>query len=303
MRTYASELLQWLARMQQIGQFSVALRFALAGVLSGVAGCSAIALTAVNVPAAFGDYTVERNLAYGTGPAQELDVYRPKTESSLRPVILFLYGGRWSSGSRKQYRFVAEALTKHGYVVVIPEYRLYPETLFPGFIEDAAAALAWTHQHAGDYGGDAGKLFVMGHSAGAHIAAMLNYDERFLRAAGGEPKWIRGFIGLSGPYDFLPITDPVLKIVFGPEDRYPQSQPIHFVDGTEAPALLLHGRDDQVVWPRNSEHLASKIREKGGRVTEKYFDGMSHTDILAAMSVYFRGRRTVLQEIDRFVEG
>jgi len=288
--------------MQQVSQLSVALRLVLTGALASVAGCTAIALTAVNVPAAFGDYIAERNIAYGTGASQELDVYRPSKQSSLRPVILFLYGGRWSSGSRQQYRFVAEALTKHGYVVVIPEYRLYPQTLFPGFIEDAAHALAWTHQHAGDYGGDPGKLFVMGHSAGAHIAAMLNYDEKYLRAAGGEPAWIRGFIGLAGPYDFLPITDPVLQKIFGPEERYAQSQPINFVDGKEAPALLLHGRDDQVVWMRNSQHLAAKIREQGGQVTEKYFDGMSHTDLLAAMSVYYRNRRTVLQEIDQFIE-
>jgi acetyl esterase/lipase len=263
----------------------------------GFTGCTGIALTAANVPAAFGGYTVTHDLPYAAGASHELDIYQPKVRVGSRPIILFLYGGRWSSGSRGQYRFVADALTKHGYVVVIPQYRLYPETLFPGFIEDAAQALAWTHAHAREYGGDPERLFVMGHSAGAHIAAMLNYDEHFLRAAGGEPSWVHGFIGLAGPYDFLPLTDPVLQTMFGPEDRYASSQPINFVDGNEAPALLLHGRDDQIVWVRNSEHLAAKVRQKGGKVTEKYFDG-----ILAAMSVYFRGRRTVLEEIDEFIE-
>lgn len=270
--------------------------------LFAFSGCSSIVLTAVNVPAAvFGDYNVTRDIPYGAGAFRLLDVYRPKTEAAPRPIILFLYGGRWSSGSRSQYRFVAEALTKHGYVVVIPEYRLYPQTLFPGFIEDAAQSLAWAHEHARDYGGDPARLFVMGHSAGAHIASMLNYDERYLRAVGGEPWWIHGFIGLAGPYDFLPLTDPVLETIFGPADRYPLSQPINFVDGKEAPALLLHGRADQVVWLRNSQHLAAKVRKRGGRVTESYFEGMSHTDLLAAMSVYYRNRRTVLEEIDGFI--
>jgi dipeptidyl aminopeptidase/acylaminoacyl peptidase len=130
---------------------------------------------------------------------------------------------------------------------------------------------------------------------------MLNYDERYVHAAGGDRSWIHGFIGLAGPYDFLPLTDPVLQRIFGPEDLYALSQPINFVDGQEAPALLLHGRDDQIVWVRNSQHLAAKIHRMGGRVTEKYFDGMSHTDLLAAMSVYYRSRRTVLEEIDGFI--
>jgi acetyl esterase/lipase len=186
-------------------------------------------------------------------------------------------------------------------VVVIPEYRLYPETLFPGFVEDVAQAVRWTHEHAQEFGADPHKIYVMGHSAGAHIASMINFDEQFLHAVGGGPQWIRGFIGLAGPYDFLPITDPILQQIFGPQTRYPLSQPINFVDGSEPPALLLHGRTDQVVWPRNSEHLAAKIREKGGTVTEKYYDDMSHTDIIAALSVYYRKRRTVLDDIEAFV--
>lgn len=273
-------------------------------------GCTGLALGLANVPARFGDYEVVRDLAYGSGKARRLDVYRPAaqpttqsaTKKRKHPLVVFFYGGRWSTGNRRQYRFVAEALTTRGYVVVVPDYRHYPETRFPGFIEDAADAVAWSHQHAPEFDADPERLFVMGHSAGAHIAAMLSFDERFVRAAGGEPSWIRGFIGLAGPYDFLPITDPVLQKIFAPEDRYPLSQPINFVDGAEPPALLLHGREDRTVWPRNSVHLAARIRSQGGRVTEQYFDDMNHSDILAAFSHYYRKRRTVLEEIDRFVE-
>lgn len=268
-----------------------------------LSGCTGIALTLANAPARFGDYAVTRDIAYGAGKSRLLDVYRPRDAgATARPIIVFMYGGRWTTGSRHQYRFVADSLTARGYVVVIPEYRLYPETVFPGFVEDAAYAVRWSHEHASDFGADPLRLYVMGHSAGAHIAAMLNFDEKYLRAAGGEPSWIRGFIGLAGPYDFLPITDPVLKNVFGPDARYPQSQPINFVDGREPPALLLHGRDDRVAWPRNSAHLAARIREHGGQVKEEYYEDMDHTDILAALSVYYRQRRSVLDEIDAFVK-
>lgn len=274
------------------------------GLLTSVllSGCTSAALTLVNVPARFGDYDLKSDIAYGQGESRRLDVYQPSTGSSAaRPVVVFLYGGRWNTGSRKQYRFVAAALTGFGYVVVVPEYRLYPETVFPGFVEDAARAVAWTHEHASEFGGDPRRLFIMGHSAGAHIAAMINFDEQYLLAAGGHADWIRGFIGLSGPYDFLPITDPVMQKVFGPESRYPLSQPINFVDGHEPPALLLHGRTDQVVWLRNSQHFASRIRDRGGNVTESYYDDMSHSGILAAMSVYYRNRWPVLRDIDAFV--
>ena len=167
-------------------------------------------------------------------------------------------------------------------------------------MEDAAQAVAWTRKHAEEFGGDPGKLFVMGHSAGAHIGALLNFDERYLQTVGGDRSWLSGFIGLSGPYDFLPLQDPILQEVFAPEAQYPLSQPVNFVDGSEAPALLLHGRADAIVWPMNSEHLAARVREHGGRVDERYYDGMTHGGTLAAMSVYYRGRRTVLDEIDAF---
>jgi acetyl esterase/lipase len=214
---------------------------------------------------------------------------------------VFFHGGGWTTGDKSQYRFVAEALLSRGYVVVVPSYRLYPTARFPGFVADAAKAVAWSHRHASEYGADASQLFVMGHSAGAHIAAMVSFDERYLAAEGGEAAWVRGFIGLAGPYDFLPLTDEYLKDVFGPVDKYPDSQPINFVDGREPPALLLHGLSDGTVWPRNSQRLAAKIRAQGGKVTEHYYEGMGHGGVLGALSIYLRSRRPVLDDIAAFV--
>jgi acetyl esterase/lipase len=274
----------------------------LLGLLMSLAsGCTGLTLALANAPALFGDYEAERDIGYGGDAGRLLDVYRPAAaHAGTRPVIVFLHGGGWVNGSKKQYRFVAEALTSRGYLVVVPAYRLYPIARFPAFVEDAAQAVAWTRKHAAEFGGDPQRLFVMGHSAGAHIAALLNFDERYLLAVGGERSWLSGFIGLSGPYDFLPLRDPILQEVFAPESQYPLSQPVNFVDGTESPTLLLHGRADGIVWPINSEHLAAKVREHGGRVEERYYDGMSHGGTLAAMSVYYRSRRTVLDEIDAF---
>ena len=267
-----------------------------------VAGCTSLTLAIANIPATFGDYSVERNIQYAAGVARRLDVYTPTAAGGARPVVVFFHGGGWDSGSKAQYRFVAEALSTRGYVVVLPEYRRYPQVRFPGFVEDAAQAVAWTRTHAAEFGGDPARLFLMGHSAGAHIAAMLNFDERFLRAAGVDPHSIKGFIGLAGPYDFLPLNTRTLEAIFAPTERYADSQPINFVDGGESPSLVLHGLADSTVWPRNSQRLAAKIRERGGRVAEHYYEGVSHGGILAGLSVYYRDRRTVLEEIGKFVD-
>lgn len=271
-------------------------------------GCTTVTLAIANAPAAFGDYQVRRNISYAKGQsasskAQKLDVYVPPAATGPRPVVVFVHGGGWTSGSKGQYRFVAEALSTRGYVVVIPAYRLYPQARFPGFVEDAAQAVAWTHEHIAEFGGDPAQLFLMGHSAGAHIAAMLTYDERFLRTAGVEPSAVAGFIGLAGAYDFLPFQWAYMADVFAPPESYGNSQPINFVDGTEPRTFLLHGLADRTVAPSNSKQLAARIRARGGKVQEHYYEGMSHGGVLATLSVYFRKNRTVLQEIGEFIEG
>jgi acetyl esterase/lipase len=276
------------------------LLLALGGSLSG---CLSLSLFVANAPAMFGDYQLERDIGYGTDPAHQLDVYRPADPAATatpRPVVVFLHGGGWVSGSKNQYRFVAEALVSRGYVAVLPAYRLHPKAEFPTFVEDAAQALAWVHRNASTIGGDPERVFLMGHSAGAHIGSLLTFDEHYVAAAGGNQRWIRGFVGLAGPYDFLPLREEYVKAVFAPPS-YHDSQTINFVDGTEPPALLLHGLDDHVVWPTNSKSLALFIRGHGGKVEERYYDGMTHGGIVAGMTMYFRNRRPVLNDIDQFI--
>jgi len=270
----------------------------------GLSGCLSMSLAVANAPAVFGDYSVERNVGYGPEPAHLLDIYRPSAaepSTSSRPIVLFWHGGGWVSGSKGQYRFVAEALVSRGYVAVLPAYRLHPQGKFPGFIEDAARAVAWVHQHASEVGGDPGRIFLMGHSAGAHIASLLTFDEHYLQSAGGDAAWIRGFIGLSGPYDFLPIREDYVRAVFGPADLQ-ASQTVNFIDGGEPPALLLHGLDDHTVWSSNSKSLAMFIRGHGGRVEEHYYEGVTHGGMVANLTVYLRNRRPVLDDIGAFIQ-
>src|SRR3990170_4362381 len=234
------------------------LHAAIAGSAGLLAGCSPLRL--INGLAPSRTYRATNGLAYGSHPRYRLDVYRPAQHPGPAPVVVFFYGGNWKSGERGDYLFVGEALASRGFVAVIPDYRLHPEVRLPAFLEDGAKAVSWALSHATEHGGDAGKLFLMGHSAGAYNAAMLALDPAYLRTAGVEQRRVRGLIGLAGPYDFLPLQSEVSKAVFGFPDTPLNTQPIRFVSADSPPALLVTGDDDSVVRPQNTQRLAARPR-------------------------------------------
>ncbi len=227
-------------------------------------------------------------IAYASGPRRRLDVYQPR-DARGAPVVVFFYGGGWDSGERAMYRFFGASLAAAGIVCVIPDYRIWPAVRFPGFVEDAARAVAWARAQAGAFGGDPGNLFLMGHSAGAHIATMLALDPTYLDAVDADcERDLRGVIGLSGPYDFLPLRSQRLKEIFGPADDWPQSQPVNFVTRGAAPMLLATGEADDVVLPRNSLRLASRLRAAGNEVTTRLYPGVGHAPIVGAFASALR---------------
>jgi acetyl esterase/lipase len=277
-------------------------------VFSGLAAltataCSKLVFVAANVPAAFGSYTRHAHLAYGGDRHQRVDVYVPegRAPGGPRPLVVFWYGGRWTTGDKDDYRFVGAALAGMGYVAVLPNYRHYPAVKMTGFMDDAALAVLWARDHGAEFGADPQRLYLMGHSAGAHIAALVSLDPRYFAATGRTVPHIAGLIGLSGPYDFLPLTDADLEDMFGPPERYEQSQPIHFVSRHSPPAFLVHGLKDQSVAPKNSVNLAAALNAHGVRAELKLYATLSHADTVAALSLPARGRAPILSEIAAFV--
>jgi len=265
-----------------------------------LAGCSGQQLLNTLVPD--DGYRLTADRAYGDKPRQRLDVYVPRDVAGPAPVVVFFYGGRWSDGSKAGYQFAAQALTSKGYVVVVPDYRLYPQVRFPTFVEDGAQAVAWTFANIAEYGGDANKLFIMGHSAGAHIAAMLALDGQYLQAVGLAPKRLRGLIGLAGPYDFLPLESADLKDMFGPPERYPASQPINFVSTCQPPLLLIHGKDDHTVDPANTRNLARASRELGAQAVTHFYPDVGHVGLAASLGYPLRGQSSALADTDAFIQ-
>lgn len=201
----------------------------------------------------------EATVTYAPELGLALDIYRPQNTGSGRaPTVVFLYGGGWQRGEREQYQFVGRRLASQGVLAIVADYRTYPAATFPGFVEDGARAVAWTREHADEYGGDPGRLFVAGHSAGAQIAALLGTDARYLRDHGMAPGDLAGVIGLSGPYDF--VISGQYRPVFGPPAQWPLAQAVNHVDGDEPAFLLIHGDADRVVEARDSVQLAATLR-------------------------------------------
>jgi acetyl esterase/lipase len=249
---------------------------------SFVVACSPVRL--VNATVRTDAYTVVRDVPYGEAARQRLDVYRPNERTEPHPVVIFFYGGSWQGGEKDVYPFVADALTAKGFVTVIPDYRVYPEVKFPAFVDDGARVVRWVFDHAGEIGADPSRIYLMGHSAGAHIAALLVLDPRHLERAGVERSSIRAMVGLSGPYDFLPFHSETFRTLFGPVDGWPETQPINFVDGTAPPMLLLTGRWDATVSPGNTSRLVHRICEHGGNARAIFYRGLGHTLVIAALS-------------------
>ncbi|KAB0677986.1 alpha/beta hydrolase [Aureimonas leprariae] len=271
--------------------------------LLALAGCSGASL--LNAVTSRAGYALERNLRYAPGARGTLDLYVPADVRPDTPLVVFVYGGAWDSGSKDIYRFVGQSLAKAGIAVAVPDYRLYPEVVFPRFVEDAAKAVAAVEKagREGTEGLPAGRhpLFLMGHSAGGEIAGLLATDPRYLRAVGLSKRRLAGFIGLAGPYDFLPLKEERYKRVFPVETRE-DSQPVHFVDGTEPPMLLLAGSDDTTVNPENTRSLARHVVAKGGTAEAAILPGADHIAVLSGLATALPvGERSVRARVLDFI--
>ena len=244
--------------------------------------CSAVDVLNATVPT--DSYRRTDGLAYGPDPRQQLDVYQPAGQSTGAPMVVFFYGGSWSSGDRA-------------------DYRLSPAFRDPVFVQDSASAVRWAFDHAAEYGADDKRVFVMGHSAGAYNAAMVALDSRWLTAVGASPSRLAGWIGLAGPYDFLPIGDKQTQVAFSWPDTQPESQPIVHASSVSPPALLLAPQQDSVVDPqRSTAALARQLQTAGVRVESALYAGVSHVTLLGSMAYILRSRAPVMERVTAFVQ-
>lgn len=236
--------------------------------------------------------------------ALSLDVYRPAaspaTTSAPLPVVVFFYGGSWQRGTRAQYRFVGSRLASQGILAIVADYRTYPRSVFPGFVDDAAQAVAWAVDNVARYGGDPRRIFIAGHSAGAQIAGLLGTDPRYLARAGVPLADIAGVIGMAGPFHFEVTGE--YRAIFGPPAQWPDAQVVKFAGAASPPFLLISGDADRTVDVRESRELDGKLRAAGVSSTLVLLPGGGH---LAPVIGLYSPRRqpAVLPAIVSFVTG
>jgi acetyl esterase/lipase len=240
------------------------------------------------------------NLAYGEEEWQKLDVY-PQAERA--PVIIFIHGGSWRHGRKDQYLFVADAFYRQGYAVVLPDYVKHPDqrAKYPSFAVDGAKAVAWVKQNISDYNGDPSKVFLIGHSAGAHTSMMLATDKQFLNAEGLAPTDLKGVVGIAGPYSFIPDWE-VTQAVFGPPSNYPLMDALNYVDGDEPSTLLLHSQGDAQVGQYNQEKMQAALQSKGVDSESVLYSKPGHIDMVTHLHPWFSKEDNLMADINRFIQ-
>ena len=267
-------------------------------------------LNLVNVTSLGGAGERRTGISFGPLPRHQLDVYRPSGPVPPQgwPTVLFIYGGTWNRGERADYRFVGEALASEGLFTVIADYRLYPEVRWPDFLYDGALALRWVidQGHKGDSPDglpiDSAKIYVMGHSAGAYNAAMLALDPRWLAPHGLAPTKLAGWIGLAGPYDFLPVTEPDAKPVFFHPNYPAGTQPIELATAGAPRTFLGAARNDPLVNPtRSTVGLGAKLQALGVPTTVQVYDRVDHFTLIGSLARPLRWMAPVLKDVSRFV--
>lgn len=237
---------------------------------------------------------------FGTHPRHRLDAYAPHSFETELPILFFIYGGGWDSGHRSEYEFIGRAFARAGFVTAIADYRIVPEVHYPAFLEDCGLALTEALHVLAAFGGDAEKVFLMGHSAGAYNAAMLGLDGvRFGVPALGDR--LRGVIGLSGPYDFYPFDVPQAIAAFSQAENPEASQPVNLAHGHAPDFFLGHGTGDTTCGLYNTENLASRLRGAGVSVVERHYRGVGHVLPLISLFPLLRWRLPVYRDVVGFM--
>ncbi|MFH7767427.1 alpha/beta hydrolase [Acinetobacter sp. BSP-28] len=230
-------------------------------------------------------YTVTENIAYGLKARHRLDIFTTEVPREQRALIVFVHGGAWLHGDKKDYRFVGEAFAREGYDVAVINYHLAPEHVFPSYIDDLSLALNYLTQHQSRYHIQTEKLVLMGHSAGAFnvMSALYNPKPYALHCRAQ----IRAIIGVSGPYHFDYKDDPICADAFDQSVPYQQVMPYYFVETNTVRHYLFLASNDQVVGHNNSEDFHRVLQEKGNHSQMITIPGTGHVSIMASVASLF----------------
>ncbi len=257
---------------------------------------------------------VTKDIAYGEDALQNLDIYYPKAlAKQLRqqdgavavsgdyPMVVFVHGGSWQSGTKDDYAFVGESLAQAGYVTAVINYRKAPEHVYPDYVQDTAQAIAWSYQHAGDYHADAQRVAVVGHSAGAFNAVAAVADEKFLAPYGMQPTDLRAVVGIAGPYSY-DFREYPTAVAFPSGATPDEVMPDRHITGAQPPYLLLTAGNDKTVYPQNAINMHKALLEHGVDVETGVIKGASHATSIGAFASPLRWLNDSRAQVLRYLE-
>jgi acetyl esterase/lipase len=232
---------------------------------------------------------IHRNIAYYEGKdadrvKHKLDLYLPKGKTGY-PVVLFVHGGAWVMGDRNffgMYEALGKMFARHGVGAAVTSYRLSPKVKHPEHVKDVARAFAWVHRNIKKYGGRPDQLFVCGHSAGGHLAALLSTDESYLKAEGLTLKDVKGALPISGVYA---IPGNLLTEVFGKDPAVrKQAGPLNCVRAGCPPFLIIYADRDFPFMDVGAEQFCKALKAKRVPADTLKVTKRNHIDIIIRMT-------------------
>lgn len=245
-------------------------------------------------------YLVQENVAYGLRARHRLDLFRTQTPREHRPLIVFVHGGAWMHGDKKDYRFIGEAFAKEGFDVAVINYHLAPEHIFPASIDDLSLALNYLNVHQIKYQISTEKVVLMGHSAGAfNVMSALYHPKPYEIQCRSQ---ITAIIGLAGPYHFDYKGDPICADAFDQNRPYQEVMPYYFVESNTVKHYLLVAENDDVVGLSNAVDLDRRLKEKGNYSQLWTVPRIGHISMIGSVSSlfsrYFTTKQIIMQALE-----
>jgi acetyl esterase/lipase len=249
-----------------------------------------LALLLLASPALAAELQTHRDLPYAEpkNERQTLDVYAP-AEGKDYPIVIWIHGGGWKKGDKGGVQKKPQAFVDKGFVFVSINYRFLPDVTVKEMTGDVAKAIHWVHDHAQDYGGDPNTIFVMGHSAGAHLAALVCTDDQYLKAEGLSLSIIKGCVPVDvSAYDIPKrlkdggaVPPAKLKELFGDtEESQRELSPVaHVAQGKNIPPFLILHCADRPDTTVQSRWFADKLQEAGVPAKVVAAEGKTHGTI------------------------
>jgi arylformamidase len=226
------------------------------------------------------EYPSQLDVAYGEHPRERLDVF--PAASADAPVLLFFHGGYWRASTKERYSYVAQGVVPLGVTLVVVEYALIPTVTMGELLDQCRRAVAHVHAHAGELGGDPGRLHLSGHSAGGHIVAMLMATEWERWGVPGAA--IRGGLSLSGLFELEPIRDCYLNETLAlSEADLAQHSPVRLPPLVHAPLHLSVGADEGAEFVRQTRVMEAQWASRGVPVEAAVLPGHHHYSIVESL--------------------